>query len=172
MGVHYNREHGQTVPVYVCQEQSARRGGKVCQSVPGKVVDPAVGALLVELMTPMTLGVTIAVQRELEARVAQTDTLRRQHLERTRYDAELARKRYMTVDPDNRLVADALEAEWNEKLRIHADVVADYEKRSKEQTASLDAETRRRILELAEQFPTSGMIHVSTFASASASCVC
>ena len=153
MGVHYSLEHGRTVPVYVCQEIVVRRGGRVCQSVPGKVVDPAVGALLVELMTPMTLEVTLAVQRELEVRAAETDALRRKHLERTRYDAELARRRYMKVDPDNRLVADALEAEWNDKLRIHSDTVADYEKRGREDAASLDIETRRRILDLAQRFP-------------------
>jgi DNA invertase Pin-like site-specific DNA recombinase len=153
MGVRYSQEHGQTVPVYYCQESELRRGGKICQSVPGKVVDPAVGALLVELMTPMTLEVTLAVQRELEARAAETDALRRQHIERTRYEAELARRRYMKVDPDNRLVADALEAEWNEKLRVHSDVVEDYKRRSPQDAAALDAETRRHILELAEQFP-------------------
>jgi hypothetical protein len=59
-------------------------------------------------MTPMTLGVTLAVQQELEARDAETDALRRQHVERLRYEADLARRRYMKVDPDNRLVADAL----------------------------------------------------------------
>src|SRR5208337_4460031 len=119
MGVHYRQEHRQTVPVYVCQEAIVRRGGKTCQSIAGSIVDVAVGALLVELMTPMTLEVTLAVQRELEARAAEIDVLRRQHLERTRYEAELARQRYMHVDPGNRLVADALEAEWNDKLRVH-----------------------------------------------------
>ena len=153
MGVHYSQEHGQTVPLYVCQDTLVRRGGKVCQTVPGKVVDPAISGLLVELMTPMTLEVTLAVQRELEARTEETDALRRQHLERLRYDAELARRRYMKVDPDNRLVADALEADWNEKLRSHADAVVDYERRGREQANSLDAERRRRILDLAEQFP-------------------
>jgi DNA invertase Pin-like site-specific DNA recombinase len=153
MGVHYSQEHGQPVPTYICKETATRRGGKVCQSVPGKVVDPAVGALLVELMTPMTLEVTLAVQRELEARAAEMDTLRRQHIERTRHDAELARRRYMKVDPDNRLVADTLEAEWNEKLRLHTDVVDDYERRAPEEAAALDAETQQRVRDLAEQFP-------------------
>ncbi|MER9178642.1 recombinase family protein, partial [Mesorhizobium sp. M0955] len=153
MGVHYSQEHGQPVPTYICQETATRRGGKVCQSVPGKVVDPAVGALLVELMTPMTLEVTLAVQRELEARAAEPDTLRRQHIERTRHDAELARRRYMKVDPDNRLVADTLEAEWNEKLRLHTDVLEDYERRAPEEAAALDAETQQRVRDLAEQFP-------------------
>ncbi|MFH1341939.1 MAG: hypothetical protein ABIL01_12170 [Pseudomonadota bacterium] len=40
MGVHYNQEHGQSAPTYICQETMTRKGGKVCQSVPGKVVDP------------------------------------------------------------------------------------------------------------------------------------
>ena len=116
---------GQTVPIYVCQETAVRRAGKICQTVPGKVVDPAVTALLIEMMTPMTLAVSLEVQRELEGRAAETDALRRQHVERLRYEAELARRRYMKVDPDNRLVADALEAEWNDKLRLHADAAAE-----------------------------------------------
>ena len=153
MGVHYSREHGRIVPVYVCQESTVRRGGKICQSIPGKIVDPAIGALLIELMTPMTLGVTLAVQRELEARTAETDALRRQHLERLRYEADLARRRFMKVDPDNRLVADALEAEWNEKLRLHTDALTDYERRSRDRIAALDAQARQRILDLANQFP-------------------
>jgi DNA invertase Pin-like site-specific DNA recombinase len=153
MGARYSQEHGSLVPLYICQESVVRRGGQVCQSVPGKIVDAAIGTLLVELMTPLTLEVTLSVQRELEARATETDVLRRQHLERTRYDAELARRRYMKVDPDNRLVADALEADWNDRLRIHTDAVADYEKGTKDQATELDAETRRRILDLAEHFP-------------------
>jgi DNA invertase Pin-like site-specific DNA recombinase len=153
MGVHYSREHGRIVPVYVCRESAVRHGGRVCQTVPGKVVDPAIGELLVELMTPMTLGVTLAVQQELEARTAETDALRRQHLERLRYEADLARRRFMKVDPDNRLVADALEAEWNDKLRRHSDALADYERRSRDRIAALDAQARQRILDLANQFP-------------------
>lgn len=153
MGVHYSRENGQTVPTYVCQETAVRRAGRTCQTVPGKVVDPAVAALLIEMMTPMTLAVSLEVQRELETRAAETYALRRQHVERMRYEAELARRRYMKVDPDNRLVADALEAEWNDKLRLHAEAAEDCERRSQEQTAALGAETRRRILDLAEQLP-------------------
>jgi hypothetical protein len=153
MGVRYSREHGSTVPTYICQESAVRRAGKTCQTVPGKIVDAAVSALLIEMMTPMTLAVTLEVQRELETRARETDTARRQHVERLRYDAELARRRYMKVDPDNRLVADTLEAEWNDKLRRHAEAVEEHERRSKQQAATLSAEARQRILGLAEQLP-------------------
>jgi len=153
MGVRYTQEHGHTVPTYLCQAHAVRRAGWTCQTVPGKLVDAAVAGLMIELMTPMTLAVTLEVQRELEARAAETDTARRQHVERMRYEAELARRRYMKVDPDNRLVADTLEAEWNDKLRLHADAVEDYERRSKQQAAALSAEAQRRMLDLAEQLP-------------------
>ena len=51
----------------------------------------------------------------------------------------------MKVDPENRLVADALEAEWNEASRRHAEAAEDGERRRQEQVTSLDAETQRRL---------------------------
>src|SRR5258705_5854089 len=42
---------------------------------------------------------------------------RQQQLERARYEAELKRRRFLKCDPDHRLVADALEADWNDQLR-------------------------------------------------------
>ena len=92
-------------------------GSRFCQQVPGAAVDEAIGALLLEKLTPVTLNVALAVGQELEARQAEADALRRQQVERARYEADLARARYMEVDPKNRLVADSLEADWNEKLR-------------------------------------------------------
>ena len=49
-------------------------------------------------------------------------------VERARYEAELAQRRYLRVDPDNRLVADSLEADWNAKLRALADAQDAYER--------------------------------------------
>jgi hypothetical protein len=63
------------------------------------------------------LEVALEVQRELQIRFNEVDKLRKQQLQRVEYEANLARRRFMQVDPDNRLVADTLEAQWNEKLR-------------------------------------------------------
>ncbi len=153
LGVHYVTEHGQSVPTYVCQEAAVRTGARVCQRVPGKVVDPAISALVLELVQPLTLDVALAVQQEVEARWAETDALRRQRVERARYEADLARRRYMQVDPDNRLVADALEAEWNAKLRAQAAAQDDYDQRRQHQRPMTDEETRQKILSLATDFP-------------------
>jgi DNA invertase Pin-like site-specific DNA recombinase len=153
MGVHYNIAYHQTVPTYVCQEASVRRAEKVCQRVPGGVVDRAISDLLLELMQPMTLEVALAVQQEVETRIAETDTLQRKHVERARYEAELARRRYMKVDPDNRLVADSLEAEWNNKLRFLAEAQEHYEQLTQKQRLMIDSQTREQLLSLATDFP-------------------
>ena len=83
--------------------------------------------LLVETVTPLALEVALAVQQELQTRLEEVDRLRRKQVERARYEAELARRRYLHVDPDNRLVADSLEADWNEKLRALTEAQEQYE---------------------------------------------
>lgn len=70
----------------------------------------------------------VSVQGEFESRAEEADCLRRTHVERARHDADLARRRYLSVDPDNRLVADTLEADWNDALRGLADAEDNYER--------------------------------------------
>ena len=153
MAVHYWRGKEKIGITYVCQEDSVRRGSKVCQSVPGNVVDRAVSDLLLELVQPLTLEVALAVEQEVQARCAETDALRRQQVERARYEAESARRRYMSVDPANRLVAGTLEAEWNEKLRAHAAAQEDYERHTEQQRRLTEEEVRQKVLSLATDFP-------------------
>lgn len=153
MNVNYETENGRTLPIYVCREASVRSGAKVCQRVSGKLVDKAISDLLLELVQPLTLELALAVQQEVEARFAEADTLRRQRVERARYEAELARHRFLKVDPDHRLVADALEGEWNEKLRAHAAAQAEYERQSQQQHGLTNEESRQKVLSLTQDFP-------------------
>ncbi|MGH2651374.1 MAG: hypothetical protein ACRDHK_09210 [Actinomycetota bacterium] len=65
----------------------------------------------------------------------------------------MARRRYMAVDPDNRLVADELEAEWNDRLRGLAEAQETYDRAREADRRSLTEEQRARILQLATDFP-------------------
>jgi DNA invertase Pin-like site-specific DNA recombinase len=152
MGVRYQRRHNQLLPIYVCQRDRIQHAGRICQSIPGAVIDTAIGTLLVETMTPAVLQVALRVQRELQKRIDEVDRLLRQRVERTRYDAELCRRRFMQVDPDNRLVADALEAEWNEKLRLQQQAQEQYEQQRDAACRQLSEEQRTQVLELATNF--------------------
>ncbi len=141
------------VPRYVCQREATEHGGRICQSISGLGIDEAVGGLLLEILTPCALEVAMAVQQELQQRLDEADRLRQQHVERARYDADCAQERFMQVDPKNRLVADALEADWNEKLRALTAAREQYERQRQADRAVLDQESRTRVLALTTDFP-------------------
>jgi DNA invertase Pin-like site-specific DNA recombinase len=153
MTIRYDCRETTPVPRYLCQRDGIEQGQPVCQSIPGQSIDEAIGRLLLEKVTPLALEVTLAVQQELQTRREEADGLRKQQVERARYEAELARARYMQVDPHNRLVADALEANWNDKLRALTEAQELYERYRRQDAATVDDSTRSRVLELATDFP-------------------
>jgi Recombinase len=67
--------------------------------IPSGGIDQAVGELLIASVTPLALEVALSVQEELQTRVEQADRLRQAQVDRARYEADLARRRYMQVDP-------------------------------------------------------------------------
>jgi hypothetical protein len=74
-------------------------------------------------------------------------------VERAEYEANLARRRFMQVDPDNRLVADTLEAEWNETLRHLQDANDHYEKHRRGESEKLKNVQQQKVLKLTKNFP-------------------
>lgn len=153
MTVRYDHRNNKTLPYYTCQREGIEHARAICQSVPGAGIDRAIGELIVETLTPMTLDLSLAVHKELQARFEKADQLRYKAVERAQYEADLARRRYMKVEPENRLVADALESDWNEKLRAVEDARAHYEKQRDAERLLVDEEQRKKIMGLAEDFP-------------------
>lgn len=153
MAVRYHRRGEDLVPDYQCVIQTIQTGDSPCQVIPGASVDAAIGKLLVESMTPMALEVALAVWQEIQDRQEEADRLRRQQVERAQYEADLARRRYMQVDPSNRLVADSLEADWNDKLRALTESRAHYEQQKRVDEATGKSIDRQRVLSLVKDFP-------------------
>lgn len=116
-------------------------------------MDRVLSDMLLELVNPLALDVALTVQEEVQARLEETDHLRKQHVERARYEAELAQRRYMRVDPENRMVADTLEADWNQKLRALAEAQEQYEQRREQDRQIFNEEQRAAIMALAQDFP-------------------
>jgi hypothetical protein len=151
--VQYRQRRGQLCPDYICGASATRPGLKVCQHIAGRSVDQAISDLLLETVTPLNVEVALAIQGELQTRYDEVDRLRQQTLQRAHQEAELARRRYLQVDPDNRLVADQLEADWNRKLGALRAAQAEYEKQKEADQKSLSTEQRERVLALAADFP-------------------
>jgi DNA invertase Pin-like site-specific DNA recombinase/predicted nucleic acid-binding Zn ribbon protein len=152
MGVRYSMVRGTPVPEYHCQREAIEHAKPLCARIGGGPIDRAIGELLVETVGPLALAAALEVEAELAARSAEADALRRAQVERARYEAELAQRRYLRVDPDNRLVADSLEADWNAKLRALADAQDGYERARQTGRSLVDPAERARILALATDF--------------------
>jgi len=153
MTVRYHQSRGALVPIYTCQREGIQHGYALCQQMMGGSIDDAIGALVVDAVSPMALEVSLGVQQELQARLDQADALRRKAVERAQYDVDLARQRFMRVDPNNRLVADSLEADWNDKLRLLNDAQERYRQQHEADQVALNDEQRARILALAHDVP-------------------
>jgi DNA invertase Pin-like site-specific DNA recombinase len=152
MRVRYQDVERHLEPYYQCTEAVVRRAGKLCQSVRGRPIDEAVSVLLLESVAPAAIEMALAVQEEIAHRIEEAEGVRRSQLERARYEAELARRRYLKVDPDNRLVANALEADWNDRLRRLDELQREHERQRAADRGLLSEEARGRILSLAKEF--------------------
>jgi DNA invertase Pin-like site-specific DNA recombinase len=151
MNVRYIRNG--TTPSYECVQMHKQQGGRTCQFARGDGVDAAVARLFLEALQPAQLEVSLATLEQVEEQARQVERQWRLRLERAGYEADLARRRFLAVEPENRLVARNLEKDWNEKL-------AAVEKLQREQDAlglgaapRLGPEERQRILNLAEDLP-------------------
>ncbi|HEY3228251.1 MAG TPA: recombinase family protein [Roseiflexaceae bacterium] len=142
-------EDGRT-PCYDCIELHVRHGGSSCQSIRGDGVDAAVASAVLEAMQPAQLAVSLATVDQLEAQARQIERQWQLRLERAQYEADLARRRFLAVDPENRLVARTLERDWNERLSEVAALEREYAALPRLAPRLVSPEERQRILALAQ----------------------
>jgi DNA invertase Pin-like site-specific DNA recombinase len=150
--VRYAARRGRMESWYVCDRANGARAEPYCQSIAGPPVDDAVGLLVVEHMTPAAVDLALEVRREIEQRQEEADQLRGRAIERAQIDADLAQRRYMMIDPSNRLVADTLEADWNAKLRALATARDERERARHDDQIVLDGTIRERLVAMTADF--------------------
>jgi DNA invertase Pin-like site-specific DNA recombinase len=153
MTIRYHHRRDRDVPTYMCQRDGIENARPVCAAIPGEALDDAIGALLIDTLTPLTVEAALQVSAELEHRAAEAGALRAAHVERAQYLADLARRRYLAVDPANRLVAGTLEAGWNTALRALNDAQDAYDKASQQHAGQLTAAQKQRIQQLVTDLP-------------------
>jgi DNA invertase Pin-like site-specific DNA recombinase len=153
MTVRYHIHWGRLYPDYICQHEKVERCAPICQQVSGRDIDTAVSGLLLESMTPISLEVALAVQKEMSMRLQEADALRAKQVARSQYAADLTAQRYRCVDPNNRLVASTLEAEWNAALKTLQEVQQEYDHHRQMDRQLIDAGVQEQIMALATDFP-------------------
>ena len=153
MTVRYHTRGSRQVPTYACQRDGIENARPFCAVIPGHALDQHVGQLLIGTLTPLAAQAALQVSAELQQRAADADALRAAHVERARYHAGLARRRYLAVDPANRLVAGTLEADWNTAVRALGDAQAAYDKARDQHTGQLTDTQKNRIAQLVTDLP-------------------
>ena len=150
--VRYVTRRGKQEAWYVCDRGHTTRGEPNCQSIAGKPIDKAIGTLVTESMTPAAVELALEIRREIETRYEEADQLRCRATERAQIEADLAQRRFMLVDPNNRLVANTLEGEWNNKLRALADAREERERARQRDQVVLDDAIRQQLIAMTGDF--------------------
>ena len=104
-------------PIYVCEAHARTLAQPRCQRFGVAHVDAAVTNLLLAAVQPAQLELALTATQQAAAARQQVHRHWQERLERARYEATLARRRYEQVDPANRLVAAELERRWEAQLR-------------------------------------------------------
>jgi DNA invertase Pin-like site-specific DNA recombinase len=153
MQVRYDWRDGQRTLYYTCQESPTARRGRSCRWIAAPEVETAIGTLLLQTVTSPAIHGALAIQDKLTRQLEQAQTRRRRTLEQLRHRADLKRRRFVSCDPDHRLVADALEADWNEALRQLDALQQEHEHQRQADQVRLDEHSRARVSCLAQDFP-------------------
>jgi len=161
MGIRYQRNG--SLLMYECHQLHSQLAARTCQTMRGDRIDQAVVACFLEAIEPAHLEVALSALDRVEAHAKQVDHQWQRQVERAQYEADLARRRYKTVDPDNRLVARSLEREWNEKLAEVEKLEREHALLPKPAALLLTAVQREQIRQLAHDLPALWHAPTTTF---------
>jgi DNA invertase Pin-like site-specific DNA recombinase len=136
-------------PGYYCAGNHIVNGrGEFCLRVGGRQIDQAVASALLAAIDPAGISAAVRAAEELEADRDVALAQWRHQVERAKYEAQRAERRYRAVDPDNRLVARGLEAEWENCLRSLEAAQGELARREEHQPRVLTAQERDALVAL------------------------
>ncbi len=147
--VHYTH-----APAYVCDHATQQYGDKRCQTFTVAYIDPFIEQLFLQAVQPARLQAALAALDQIEAHRQSLLLQWKQRIERARYEAVLTQRRFLRVDPENRLVAASLERDWEAALHEVARLEQDFAHFQPQQLPPLSAADRQSILDLATDLPT------------------
>lgn len=130
-----------STPGYHCAGKDLANGrGVYCFNVGGLAIDQAVAQAFLETITPATVEALRLSVEQLQANHDAALSQWRLEVERARYEAERAERRYRAVEPENRLVARGLETEWENRLRELATAEMELHRREQKRPRALTPE--------------------------------
>ncbi len=136
-------------PGYHCSNKGIENGrGVFCLNVGGLQIDAAITEAFLRAVEPAGLEAAVRAAEQLEADHDAALAQWRLSAERAHYEAQRAERRYRAVDPENRLVARGLEAQWEKHLHELEQAQQELARREQLRPRTLSAQERRGLLTL------------------------
>jgi DNA invertase Pin-like site-specific DNA recombinase len=152
LSVYYSGRN--SAPAYHCSGDTIVNGrGEHCLRIGGRLIDGPVATAFLAALAPAGLEASLRAAEQLEGDHDTALAQWRKQVDRTRYEAQRAERRYRAVDPDNRLVARGLEAEWETCLRAVQAAEAELVQREQRRPRELSAAERASVLALGTDIP-------------------
>ncbi len=150
MTVSYGSQHH----VYQCRREQMTYGAPGCQYFPIGYLDPAIRDAFFAAVQPCRLQTLLGALDALEQQRQALDRQWQLKLERARYAVRLAERQYDACDPENRLVARALEKRWNDALAGQQEVEQEYARARRTDLAPLSEAEQHAVQQLAGDLET------------------
>jgi DNA invertase Pin-like site-specific DNA recombinase len=145
--------HRESQPHYACGRYDVEGTEPRCYGLAGTVLDNLVVQQVLRALEPAAVELSLKAHADIEKERQRLDQHWQQRLKRSRYEVELAERRYQAVDPSNRLVAASLEKRWEEALGQQQQVQEEYDRCARETPGALTEADQARIAALAAEIP-------------------
>lgn len=107
---------GQSKARFTCDMARNQWGEKQCMAFNARPLRELIQRQLMIALEPASIQLSLNASRQIESDRQKVEQHHQQTIDRTKYQSDLARRRYEEVDPANRLVASELERRWETAL--------------------------------------------------------
>jgi DNA invertase Pin-like site-specific DNA recombinase len=144
---------GKSKTRYHCLLESVGLPVPTCQGLKAQPLDELIGRLILQVLEPASLELSVKAADDLHRERERLHQQWKQRLERARFNAERAARQYQVVEPENRLVARALEAQWETALQEQRQIQEEYERFQHSEPENVSEADREQIRALASDIP-------------------
>jgi len=130
---------------YHCNYYYADGAPEPCPGLCARALDELLSRQVVRALEPASVELSLAAQADLQRERERLHKHWDQTLRRARYDADMAERRYRSVDSTNRLVAATLEQGWEEALRRQRQAQDEYDRFQRQAPRELSSDECQQI---------------------------
>jgi DNA invertase Pin-like site-specific DNA recombinase len=153
MKVQYSGKWGQGHGSYSCRG-AWNVGGNGCQTVGSRRIDDVVTTHVLDELAPLRMAVHAEALRRLKEERDEVLAQLELDLERAQYEAERRQRQFDQVEPENRLVARTVEAQWNEALSHAKEIQERVTARRRIRMVTLNDDEQRTLTMIANDLMT------------------